>query len=196
MARSKAFDERSVLRKALHRFWCRGYEATSTRDLVEAMGISHGSVYNAYQGKEGLYYEALVLYIQENFHPVLALLASPEAPPAQLQAFFKAVLAEIAADQAGDNKGCLMANAALEVAPHNPAVRVRLEAAQQQLEHALQQVVLRGQQRGDWSAAVDATTYAQAVVNALSGFRVRSKTAPDTAAFRAVADLLLGLLKK
>jgi TetR/AcrR family transcriptional regulator, transcriptional repressor for nem operon len=64
MARPREFDEQAVLDAALARFWSRGYEATSTRDLAESMGITGASLYNAFGDKRGLYQRVLEHYIE------------------------------------------------------------------------------------------------------------------------------------
>ena len=40
MARPREFDEAAVLDAAIDKFWQRGYEATSVRDLADEMNIA------------------------------------------------------------------------------------------------------------------------------------------------------------
>ena len=40
MARPREFDEAAVLDAAIEKFWQRGYEATSVRDLADEMNIA------------------------------------------------------------------------------------------------------------------------------------------------------------
>ena len=58
----KQYSEADVLERAMHAFWANSYEATSVADLVEATGISRGSIYAAYADKRGLFLEALKHY--------------------------------------------------------------------------------------------------------------------------------------
>src|ERR1700761_2070719 len=51
MARPREFDEAAVLDAAIDRFWQRGYEATSVRDLANEMNIAGASLYNAFGDK-------------------------------------------------------------------------------------------------------------------------------------------------
>src|SRR6266446_6269359 len=62
MARLKAFDEDRAIDSAVDCFWARGYEATSVRDLAEAMGIGGASLYNAYGDKRELFIRSLERY--------------------------------------------------------------------------------------------------------------------------------------
>jgi AcrR family transcriptional regulator len=55
MARPREFDEATALDAAIHRFWLRGCEATSVRELAESMGITSASLYNAFGDKRSLF---------------------------------------------------------------------------------------------------------------------------------------------
>ena len=62
MGRLKAFDETRALDAAVDCFWSRGYEATSIRDLADAMKIGGTSLYNAYGDKRALFAESREWY--------------------------------------------------------------------------------------------------------------------------------------
>ncbi|HRV92857.1 MAG TPA: helix-turn-helix domain-containing protein, partial [Anaerolineae bacterium] len=59
MARPREFDENEVLDKAMDLFWQKGYEATSIQELLTAMGISRGSLYDAFGDKHALFLAVL-----------------------------------------------------------------------------------------------------------------------------------------
>lgn len=61
--RPRAFSREDALDAAMRLFWQKGYAATGIAELTEAMGIGTKSLYAAFGSKEGLYEQALELYI-------------------------------------------------------------------------------------------------------------------------------------
>src|SRR5260221_5887730 len=66
MARPREFDRDEVLERAMSVFWSKGFTATSTSDLVEAMQIGRQSMYDSFGDKRALYLEALAHYQQQS----------------------------------------------------------------------------------------------------------------------------------
>ena len=81
MARLKAFDEDRALDLAVDCFWSRGYEATSVRDLADAMGIGGASLYNTYGDKRALFVRSLERYANRSMRERIARLEAE--PPAE-----------------------------------------------------------------------------------------------------------------
>jgi len=80
MARPREFDRNAALRSAMRIFWQKSYAATSTDDLVAAMGIGRQSLYNAFGDKRSLYLEAIALYMDDSGSAHLARLNGPRSP--------------------------------------------------------------------------------------------------------------------
>lgn len=59
-----AFDREEVVERAVEQFWTAGFDGTSLDDLVRHLGISRSTLYNSFNGKEGLYATAIDLYMQ------------------------------------------------------------------------------------------------------------------------------------
>ncbi|HEU5268142.1 MAG TPA: TetR/AcrR family transcriptional regulator [Jatrophihabitans sp.] len=70
MGRNRGFDEGQVLRAAADTFVRGGYQATSIDDLVTALGVHRGSLYNAFGSKRGLFLKTLNRYIQSELEPL------------------------------------------------------------------------------------------------------------------------------
>ena len=119
MARPREFDEGAVLDAAVLCFWKQGYEATSVRDLVEHTGIAAASLYNAFGDKRALYEKALDHYVEDSIADRIRRCQS--LPPLRaIEAFFEEIVKRSLNDR--DRKGCMLVNAALDGAPHDPGV--------------------------------------------------------------------------
>ena len=81
-----------IQRAAVELFYARGYNATSTRDIAHACGITSGAVYNHFESKD-----ELLLSIIEQSYEVLerellkAVLEAGESPVAQLRSLVSAL---------------------------------------------------------------------------------------------------------
>ena len=62
MARPIEYDRDKVLDKAMQTFWEQGYCATSMSTLVETTDLKPGSLYAAFESKEGLFLATLDRY--------------------------------------------------------------------------------------------------------------------------------------
>lgn len=65
MGRQKSYDRQEVLQRAMALFWAKGYEGTHLAELVEVTGVNRFGLYGEFGGKEGLFQEALELYLSQ-----------------------------------------------------------------------------------------------------------------------------------
>lgn len=63
MGRHKGYDRDEVLERAMGLFWEKGFEGTHLSELVEVTGVNRFGLYGEFGGKEGLFQEALDLYL-------------------------------------------------------------------------------------------------------------------------------------
>lgn len=186
MARPKEFDESDALDAAIQCFWARGYEATSVRDLASSMGISGPSLYNAFGGKRALYQRALNHYVDRGFRERVLRFESQLAPREAIAAFFGEIINLSLADPA--RKGCLIVNAALELAPHDPEFQSVLAEVLRDMEGFFLRSVKAGQKAGTLNAAIPAADLARMLLGVLMGMRVLARVRPEP-------ELLRGLLR-
>ncbi|AZD33654.1 Transcriptional regulator, AcrR family [Pseudomonas chlororaphis subsp. aurantiaca] len=185
--RAKEFEPDEVADSAMQVFWQRGYAATSIQDLVEGTGLSRSSLYNAFESKNGLYQQALRRYHQLTQANV-DLLSQPE--PAT--ALVRQLLMRIVEDEMGDprQRGCLVANATLELAAQDPAVAALVSQNFLRLENALEQLLIRGQQEGTLAPDKKPRALARFIVNTIQGMRVVSKGSPPQERRERLMDVL------
>src|SRR5258706_15440178 len=108
MARPKEFDRDRALKKAMDVFWQQGYEATSTDDLVRAIGIGRQSRYDTFGDKHRLYLEALRLY---GANSGAAFFKRIYESPSPFVAICDYILCIAAGTSAGRARGCFIVNA-------------------------------------------------------------------------------------
>ena len=117
MARPREFDETTVLEAAMNCFWAQGFEQTSVRDLSERMGITGASLYNAFGDKRSLYRQTFIHYLAQTVRDRVARLE--KLPPAlAIRTFFDEIIGRSVDDE--QRRGCMLVNAALELAPYDP----------------------------------------------------------------------------
>ena len=92
MGRPREFDETEVLAAAIDCFWEHGYEATSTRELADRMGLTGASLYNAFGDKRTLYRRALDHYIETRFAERVRCLEGGLPPRQSIGAFFAEII--------------------------------------------------------------------------------------------------------
>ncbi|ADP19996.1 bacterial regulatory protein, TetR family protein 31 (plasmid) [Achromobacter xylosoxidans A8] len=173
--RTKAFEPDEIADAAMEVFWQRGYTATSVQDLVEGTGLSRSSLYSTFENKQGLYQQALHRY-QAVTTANVELLAGPGSP----RVLIGQLLMRIVEDELGDpqRRGCLVANASLELAGQDEAVAGLVAHNFQRLQTALEKLIQRGQQSGEVAAGKSARALARSFVNTMQGLRVLSKGSP------------------
>ncbi|THH37907.1 TetR/AcrR family transcriptional regulator [Neolewinella litorea] len=107
MARSKQYDEKEVIEKAMGVFWRHGYSGTSVRMLEKEMGINQFSIYASFKNKRGVLRESLRSYRAKVERLVDKLESSPEGMNA-IRVYFYDFLDFAAAHQ--QTNGCLLHN--------------------------------------------------------------------------------------
>ncbi len=98
-------------------FWSKGYAATSTDDLLQAMQIGRQSMYDTFGDKRRLYVEALKRYQQESVAGHIKRLRSVASPLAGIEAL---VVGVISSDRTTREKGCMGVGAICEFGTADP----------------------------------------------------------------------------
>lgn len=94
MANTVKFERDTVIRAASQLFWEKGFHATSTRDLQDAINMRPGSIYAAFGSKEGLYSEALKDYTVQMQEQIEGFLASSDSILGGLHVFVENIILE------------------------------------------------------------------------------------------------------
>lgn len=188
----KTFDLDEATDKALQVFWKKGYEATSMADLIAAMQINKGSLYNAFGSKKALFDRALARYDQQNRAKRLAELRTWEDPVAAIDALFTGLVLD--ARQTPQGLGCFVVNTAQDLPNLPPEVAEIVKGSLDDIEAFFREMIEKGQRDGAISNAIRAEETSQGLLSLFVGMRVLSRGAsmPETLeAMKASAMRLL-----
>lgn len=117
MARPRQFIEAEAIEAAMIVFWIRGYAGTSLPDLLDAMSLTRGSFYKAFDDKYSVYLRALDHYDATRMNIALAALTDQTAksPRDRLIEFFQRT--EFNPAKPAPKIGCFVCNTMVEMAP-------------------------------------------------------------------------------
>jgi TetR/AcrR family transcriptional repressor of nem operon len=193
MARPREFDETAVLEAAMNCFWAQGFEQTSVRDLAERMGITGASLYNAFGDKRSLYRQAFVHYLAETVRARVARLEKLPAATA-VRAFFEEIIDRSVDDK--QRRGCMLVNAALELAPYDPEFQRLVTEEMVFIEAFFRRCIEAGQKDDSITDTRPADELAKLLLSVLLGIRVLARTRPQREVLEGAANGALALLGK
>ena len=117
----------------------------------------------------------------------------PATPPRQAIATF---LTEIVERSLESRLGCLLANAALEVAPHDPEIAGVVAERMAELEAFFRRCVIAGRQDGSISPDTHPADAARLFVTTVMGLRVLARGYPKRALLEGAVRQALSILGK
>ena len=153
-------------------FWARGFAATSTDDLVQAMGIGRQSLYNAFGDKRRLYLEALEAYQQGTVSGHLKRLGAPASPLAGLRDLLLGVVAE---DDGLRGLGCMGVGSVGEFGASDPQIAAVRAKAMPLLRARLVERILEGQAGGEIAPEMDAGDAADFIQMTMTGLQLAAR---------------------
>lgn len=177
-------------------FWANGYEATSTRDLCDAVGLDRSSVYNAFTSKHELFKRALIRYIDTMTTAQLEILEDRGRPATER---IRALFAKIINDESENRRngrgfGCLTVNTTVELAGRDAEITRLLDRDMTRRLESFRAVIEAGQRDGDIASTRDPDALARFVNTVIAGIRVAAQGGADRAALESVAETALDAL--
>lgn len=169
VGRPRKFQRERALEAAVAVFWERGYEGTSVQNLLDAMGINRGSMYNSFGDKESLFVQAVEHYCTRSRESVSAILKR-EGPA--LDNVREMVRSRGREASSGPARGCLVTNTAVEVAPHVASVADTLTYHYSRLELMIRNALDRAVDSGELSHLTDTRALSRFLVAVDQGVMV------------------------
>ncbi|MCK2214998.1 TetR/AcrR family transcriptional regulator [Actinomadura sp. ATCC 31491] len=188
MARPREFDEQDVVARAAHLFWCRGYNATSVRDLGAELDLKQSSLYRTFNDKHTLFLRALDHYWATESAQAEERLSVAGSSLRILREW----LIWMVTHEAG--RGCFVVNTATELGATDPAVLERTEAAFEGTRKSLASLLRRGVRDGELPAGLDVEAAVESLFTTVLGLRVRERAGHDAERLTTAVDFTIKML--
>jgi AcrR family transcriptional regulator len=192
MGRPREFDRELALEHATRVFWAKGFAATSTEDLLQAMGIGRQSFYNAFGDKRTLYLEALEVYQNGTLRKHLGRLHSPASPA---EGIADLLIGLIESDDELRALGCMGVGALCEFGGTDADVRALAERGSARLHAGLQSRIREGQEQGELAARIDPSEAASFIQMTMMGIQLGARGGADAGSLQAMARFAVERLK-
>jgi AcrR family transcriptional regulator len=189
VARPSEFDRDEAIDSAIKVFARHGFEAASTSDLLEGMGIGRQSLYGAFGDKRRLFLDALRRYTADSVSQMREALAAGTAAEG-----VEAALLVGLGSSADLETGCLGVGSIVEFSRSDPDINALNDAAGAAVIAAFADRVREGMVCGDFDAALDAESAARMLLALRSGLKVSARGGANEAELRDVAKLALRFL--
>lgn len=194
MPRPKEFNPDDALEKAMHVFWHKGYEATSMEDLLTAMNINRGSLYDTFGDKRELFLKAMDRYCTGGgIGSRLSILNQPGPALSLIRQFIGHLLEFGLSDPL--RRGCLITNTVMELAPHEKDIARKVAGRLQMAEDAFFRLLTRAKQEGELAKDKDPRALARVLVTMMQGTIVMIKAGSPADAVKQTAETALSILK-
>jgi TetR/AcrR family transcriptional regulator, transcriptional repressor for nem operon len=173
---------RKIVEAAAPIFNQHGYDGSSLNDLMEATGLKKGGIYRHFSSKEELAAEAFdymwaaawkarLLHVDEKANAIEKL---------------RQLIANFVDHRVPVGGGCPILNTAIDADDGNAVLRARVVKALRSWLSRLQNIVEKGQDRGEIARAVDPKTVATLIVASLEGALMISRLQRNEEALRRV----------
>lgn len=179
MSERKQYDRSELLDKAVEMFRLRGFNGTSTAELVAELGVNRKSMYAEFGSKQGLFEAALERYDEKHLTAVLAPIEAPDAGADAIRTAFAGYTSASTGWARG--RGCLMCNTAVERGALDPASGRYVAAYLDRITRGFRHALGNARRRCEIDPATDLDELAAFFTTALIGVAasIRAEAPPE-----------------
>ncbi len=171
--RPRQFDTDMALDNAMRVFREKGYHGATISDLSEAMQLTAGSIYKAFQDKRGLFLQVFTRYTSLRNKALAERLSQQPDGRACIAELLRFYLES--ATSVDGRRGCLVVGSAIELKQFDSELAALVHAALTRNQHAILQLIEQGQQDGSINAQHDANALSHVLLCLVLGMRVAGK---------------------
>lgn len=168
----KNFNPDIALDKALSVFWDRGYQASSMKHLLKAMGIQKGSFYSTFSDKKTIFEMVLKKYEVDLSHKLKSLEEKYNSKECLIK-LFETIIEE--AQSCSKYNGCFLVNTSIELSPHDKEIAKLVDSGFLQLESFIYRMIKEAQDNSEIINNSSPRELARLLVGIIGGMRVFSR---------------------
>ncbi len=187
--RSAEFNKEQVLRAAMQAFMNKGYTKTSMQDLKKVTGLHPGSLYCAFENKQGLLLAAIEQYNLDRSAEFAAFFNDDKCPMQGLTDYLENIVEECIS--CNPQKACLLQKALNEIAEQEPKIQNLICDQLNSWQEGIAQAIEKAQKLGHISTQRSALCRAQSLVMGIYGLRTYAHTHPEPAVLKKLSRQLL-----
>jgi TetR/AcrR family transcriptional repressor of nem operon len=167
------------------------------RELSDATGLNQPSLYNAFGDKHALFAASLERYANRSMRARIKRTEAEYPPSEAIRVFFRELVSMSLSDK--DRRGCMIVNSALEVAPHDVALRATIASYLGEIQGFVLRCLERARRDGELPPQLDVADTARLFLGVVLGLRVLARAKPTRTLLEGMvrpAVALLDLPKK
>ncbi|MCU7830270.1 MAG: TetR/AcrR family transcriptional regulator [Candidatus Thiodiazotropha sp. (ex Myrtea sp. 'scaly one' KF741663)] len=192
MSRPAKFDRDLVLERAMQAFWDQGYCSTSVATLTQTTQLNPGSIYAAFESKQGLFLATLDHYGKRSVEEITQTVNSAETPLEGIRELFRQLATNVKKPKS--ERSCFLVNTVLDASRHNAMVRERVNHYFDLIESVFRNALASAQNNGELAIDKNPRTLATFIMTTIWGLRVLLVTGAGQDKVESVLDQLFILL--
>lgn len=186
--RTAEFDKEQVLRAAIAAFVDKGYNKTSMQDLKKATGLHPGSIYCAFDNKEGLLIAALQQYNKDRTGEFSGYFDGEPTILGGLKNYLMQTVTNCTSS--GPERVCFSQKALSELTQQTPAVEAVIAKNMADWQRGFIDVFEKALAAGEIDSSRTPTQRTQSLVMGIYGLRTFAHTHPTTDILEELAQQL------
>jgi len=168
--RNRLFDEEKALGQAAEVFWIKGYEAASTEDLLRAMDMNKGSLYNAFGNKRELFIKVFEWFAQRFIRNMKEVFAKQVNTVEALRIIFLQVA--YPDDPMEHTKGCFYVNILGETTGMDSDLEKIAKEKLIEIERLFHKELTKAQKVGQLTSTIQPALLAKHLLNLWNGINI------------------------
>lgn len=179
MGRQPAYERKDVLDKASEVFLLNGFQHTTIKDITKATGLQPGSIYSAFENKNGLYTEVIEHFTKRQISILDACVKQHGSSLQALRAFFK-ITSDNITNKTPDAH-CILIFGAFEIPNNEKELRYYIQLKLKEIESRINVLLVKAQENNEILDSEKPNELASFLMTLLCGYRVlaRLEISPD-----------------